>query len=205
MLEEREDGFMREAAVFLVQKQLGLSAYKQLRRSKPKSAEDQACAATDGGKVHPGRGGFVTTVESQADHRAPAETAAAVGAAAVARAVKVPRVGKLVAAAVAPRPRSPGGARAGCATATSITSVTAPNRSARVVARGAPHHKVKKDRERGDGGRHASQNINGRRLPGVLRSGTRGVHHPRNQDRRVFGFKKGGGGDKANGGRSVAS
>ena len=39
--------------------------------------------------------------------------------------------------AVAPRPQSPGGVRAGCARATSLTFVTAPNRSARGVARGA--------------------------------------------------------------------
>ena len=61
---------------------------------------------------------LVTAVESQADHRAAAETAA--------RAAEVPRVGELAAAAVAPRPRSPGGGRVGCARSTSITSVTAP-------------------------------------------------------------------------------
>ena len=54
-----------------------------------------------------------------------------------ARAGEVPRVGELAAAVVAPRPRSLGGGRAGCARATSSTSVTAPNRSARGVARGA--------------------------------------------------------------------
>ena len=65
------------------------------------------------------------------------ETAAAVGAAeTAARVAEVSRMGELVAAAVAPRPRSPGGGLAGCARATSITSVTAPKRSARGVARG---------------------------------------------------------------------
>ena len=57
MLEEREDGFSREAVVFSVQKRFESSAYKQLRRSKPKSAEDQAFAVTSGGNNHPGRGG----------------------------------------------------------------------------------------------------------------------------------------------------
>ena len=57
MLEEREDGFSREAVVFSVQKRSDSSAYKQLRRSKPKSGEDQAFAVTGGGKNHPGRGG----------------------------------------------------------------------------------------------------------------------------------------------------
>ena len=71
----------------------------------------------------------VTAIESQADHRAAAEMAA--------RVAEAPRVGELAAAAVAPRPRSPGEGRAGCARATSITSVTAPNRSTRGVARGA--------------------------------------------------------------------
>ena len=72
---------------------------------------------------------LVTAVESQADHRTAAEMAA--------RAAEVPRVGELAAAAVAPRPRSLGQGRAGCARATSITFLTAPNRSARSVARGA--------------------------------------------------------------------
>ena len=57
MLEEREDGFSREAVVFSVHKRSDSSAYKQLRRSKPKSGEDQAFAVTGGGKNHPGRGG----------------------------------------------------------------------------------------------------------------------------------------------------
>ena len=63
--------------------------------------------------------------------------AAAAGTVAAAQVAKVPRVGELAAAAVAPRPRSPGGGRAGCARATSITSETTPNRSARGVARGS--------------------------------------------------------------------
>ena len=57
MLEEREDRFSREAIVSSVQKRLDSFAYKQLRRSKPKSGEDQAFAVTGGGKSQPGRGG----------------------------------------------------------------------------------------------------------------------------------------------------
>ena len=57
MLEEREGEFSREAAVSTVRKRLDSSAYKQLRRSKPKSGEDQAFAVTGGGDNHPGRGG----------------------------------------------------------------------------------------------------------------------------------------------------
>ena len=57
MLEEREDEFSRNAVVSSVQKRFESSAYKQLRRSKPKSAEDQAFAATGGDKNHPRRGG----------------------------------------------------------------------------------------------------------------------------------------------------
>ena len=57
MLEEREDGFSREAVVSSVQKRFDSFAYKQLRRSKPKSGEDQAFAVTGGGKNHSGRGG----------------------------------------------------------------------------------------------------------------------------------------------------
>ena len=57
MLEAREDGFSREAVVSSVQKRFDSFAYKQLRRSKPKSGEDQAFAVTGGGKNHPGRGG----------------------------------------------------------------------------------------------------------------------------------------------------
>ena len=56
-LEEGEDGFSCEAVVSSVQKRFGSSAYKQLRRSKPKSGEDQAFAVTGGDIVHPGRGG----------------------------------------------------------------------------------------------------------------------------------------------------
>ena len=40
-----------------MQKRFESSAYKQLRRSMPKSGEDQAFPVTDGGKNHPGRGG----------------------------------------------------------------------------------------------------------------------------------------------------
>ena len=57
MLEEREDGFSCEAIVSSVQKRFESSAYKQLRRSKPKSGEDQAFTVTGGGKDRPGRGG----------------------------------------------------------------------------------------------------------------------------------------------------
>ena len=57
MLEEREEGFSREAVVSSVQKRFDSFAYKQLRRSKSKSGEDQAFAGTGGGKNHPGRGG----------------------------------------------------------------------------------------------------------------------------------------------------
>ena len=57
MLEEGEDGFSRETVVSSVQKRFDSSAYKQLRRSKPKSEKDQAFAVTGGGKNHPGRGG----------------------------------------------------------------------------------------------------------------------------------------------------
>ena len=132
MLEEREDGLSREAVVFSVQKRSDSSVYKQLRRSKPKSGEDQAFAVTGGGKNHYGRGGsvdLVTAVESQADNGAAVEMAA--------RVAEVSGVGELAAAGVAPRPRSPGEGRAGCARTTSITFVTAPNRFARGVARGA--------------------------------------------------------------------
>ena len=57
MVEKREDGFSREAAVFSVQKRFESYAYKQLRRSKPKTAEGQIFAVIGGGKNHPGRGG----------------------------------------------------------------------------------------------------------------------------------------------------
>ena len=57
MLEEREDGFSREAVVLSVQKRFESFVHKQLRRSKPKSAEAQAFAVTSEGKNHPGRGG----------------------------------------------------------------------------------------------------------------------------------------------------
>ena len=57
MLEEREEGFSREAVVSSVQKRFDSFAYKQLRCNKSKSGEDQAFAVTGGGKIHPGRGG----------------------------------------------------------------------------------------------------------------------------------------------------
>ena len=57
MLEERKGGFSREAVVSSVQKRFDSSAYKQLRRSKPKTGEDQAFTVTGGGKNHPGRDG----------------------------------------------------------------------------------------------------------------------------------------------------
>ena len=101
MLEEREDGFSREAVVFSVQKRSDSSAYKQLRRSKPKSGEHQAFAVTGGVRITPDAMDLVTAVESQADHRAAVEMAA--------RAAEVIRVGELATAAVAPRPQSPGG------------------------------------------------------------------------------------------------
>ena len=86
--------------------------------------------------------------ESQADYRAAVEMAAAVGTAKMtARTADVSRVGELAAAAVAPRPRSPGGGCPGCARATSITSVTTPNRSARVWREGPLHNQLRKDGE----------------------------------------------------------
>ena len=57
MLEEREDGFPREAVVSSVQKRFDSYAYKQLRRSKPKSGEYQAFVVTRGGKNPPERSG----------------------------------------------------------------------------------------------------------------------------------------------------
>ena len=139
MLEEREDGFSRDAVVSSVKKRFeSSSAYKQLRCSKPKSGENQAFALTGGSKNYPGCGGSRQAVEDQADHRVAVEPAAAARAAEMAaRVADVFRVGELAAEGEAPRPRSRGGRRAGCARATSITSVTAPNRSARGVARGA--------------------------------------------------------------------
>ena len=56
MLEERENGFSLHTVVSLVQKRFESSAYKQLHRSKPTSAEDEAFAVTGGGKNHLGRG-----------------------------------------------------------------------------------------------------------------------------------------------------
>ena len=137
MLEEKEDGFSREAVTSSVQKWFESSAYKQLRRSKPKSGEDQAFAVTGGGKNHPGRGG------SHHGSRKPGGSQGGRGnggsgraAKTAAQAAEVSRVGKLAAAVVAPLARSPGEGRAGCARATSITSVTTLNRSGRGVARG---------------------------------------------------------------------
>ena len=137
MLEEKEDGFSREAVVSSVQKWFESSAYKQLRRSKPKSGEDQAFAVTGGGKNHPGRGG------SRHGSRKPGGSQGGRGnggsgraTETAAQAAEVSRVGKLAAAVVAPLARSPGEGRAGCARATSITSVTTSNRSGRGVARG---------------------------------------------------------------------
>ena len=57
MLEKKEGGFSREAVVSSVQKRFKSSAYKQLRRIKPKLAKNQAFAVTGGGKDHPGCGG----------------------------------------------------------------------------------------------------------------------------------------------------
>ena len=57
MLEERDDGFSREAVVSSVQKRFESSTYKKLHHSNPKSAEDQAFVVTGGGKNQPGRGG----------------------------------------------------------------------------------------------------------------------------------------------------
>ena len=57
MLKEREHGFSREAVASSMQKRFDSSAYKQLRRSKPKSGEDEAFAVIGAGKNHPGRGG----------------------------------------------------------------------------------------------------------------------------------------------------
>ena len=155
MLEDRDDRFSRQAVVSSVQKRFESSAYKQLRRSKPKSGEDQPSRSPAGARITPAAVDLVTAVESQADHRAAVETAVAVGAAeTAARAAEVSRVGELAAAVVEPRPRSPGGGCAGCARATSITPVTAPNRSARVWREGPLRNQVRKDGERGDGGRH---------------------------------------------------
>ena len=56
MPEDREGGFSRKAVVSSLQKRLDSSAYKQLHRSKPKSAKYQAFAVARGGKNYPGRG-----------------------------------------------------------------------------------------------------------------------------------------------------
>ena len=134
-------------------------SYLQCRSgsSHPRTSSRSAVTQSQG-KIKPSRSlaavqitpdavDLVTAVESHADHRAAKEIAV--------RAAEVPQVGELAAAVVAPRPRSPEGGRAGCARATSITSVTAPNRSARGVGEGPLHNQVRTDGERGDGDRHA--------------------------------------------------
>ena len=102
--------FSCEAVISSVQKRFEPYAYKQLRRSKPKSAEVQAIAVTGGGKNHPGSGG------SRHGSRKPGGLQCGRGnggsgraTVAEARGVEVPRVEELAAEAVAPRPRSPGG------------------------------------------------------------------------------------------------
>ena len=57
MLEEREDRFSHEAVASSVQKWFEPSAYKQMRRIKKNSVEDQTLVVTGGDKTHPGRGG----------------------------------------------------------------------------------------------------------------------------------------------------
>ena len=57
MLEEREDRFSHEAVASSVQEWFEPFAYKQTRRSKMKSVEDQTLVVTGGDKTHPGRGG----------------------------------------------------------------------------------------------------------------------------------------------------
>ena len=80
MLEEKEDGFSREAVTSSVQKWFESSAYKQLHRSKPKSGEDQKPSRSPAGaRITLDAVDLITAVESQADHRAAVETAAAVG------------------------------------------------------------------------------------------------------------------------------
>ena len=130
MLDEREDGFSREAVVSSVQKRYESSAYKQvLRRSKPKSGEDQAFAVTGAGKNHPGRGG------SRHGNRKPGGSQGGRGnGGSGGRGFSG---GGASSGSSSAATAKPGGGRAGCARATSITSVTAPNRSARGVTRGA--------------------------------------------------------------------
>ena len=179
ILEEREGGFSRKPVVSSVQKRFELSAYKQLRRSKPKSGETKPSRSPVGVITTPVAVDLVTAVENQAYCRAVVETAAAVGAAKTAtQAAEDSLMTELAATAVEPRPRSPLGGRAGCARSNSIMSVTAPNRSAWVWREGPLNNQVRKDGARGDGGRHAWQNVNGRRLPDVLRCGSRGINHP---------------------------
>ena len=85
-----------------MQKRFESSVNKQLRRSQPTLGENQVFEVT-------GAVDLVTTVESQEDHRAVVDMAVVVGVAkTAARAAEVSGVGELAAAAVAPRPRSPG-------------------------------------------------------------------------------------------------
>ena len=81
-----------------MQKRFDSSAYKQLRRSKPSQGKIKPSRSPAGVRITPDAVDFLTAVESQADHRAAAETAA--------RAAEVPRVGELAAAVVVPQPRS---------------------------------------------------------------------------------------------------
>ena len=137
MLEEREDGFSCETIVSSVQKRFESSAYyKQLRRSKPKSVEDQPYAVTGGGKNHPGRGGFRHDSGKSGGLQGGCGNGSSGRGGDGGSGGSVPRAGKLAVAAVAPRPRSSGGGGTGYARATSITPVTDTNRSTRGVARG---------------------------------------------------------------------
>ena len=97
MLKERKDGFSRETVIFSVQKRFESSAYKPLRRSKPKSAEYQAFASTGGGSNYPSRGGSRHGSGKSGGSQGGAKAAAV-------RAAEIFRVGELAAAAVAPRP-----------------------------------------------------------------------------------------------------
>ena len=202
MLEEREGPISREAVVSSVQKRFESSAYKQLRRSNPELGEDQAFAVTGGGKNQPGRGG------SRHGSGKPGGLQVGRGNGGSGRGRGNgggSSGGGASSGSNSTATAKPGGGCAGCARATRITSVTTPNRSARVWREGPLHNQVRKDGECGDGGRHAWQSVNGRRLPGVLQSRSRDIHHPRNQDSRVFGFNDGGGINTADEGRSLAS
>ena len=129
MLEEKEDGFSREAVVSSVQKRFDSFAYKQLRSRKTKSGEDEAFAVTGGGENHPGRGG------SRHGSRKPGGAQGGRG-----NGVSGGRGssgGGTSSGSSSAAAAKPGGGLAGCVRATCITSVTAPNRSAGGVARGA--------------------------------------------------------------------